>query len=109
VATATRPCDRDALVRLLRSAGVAAAPVNSSKDVLEDPDLVARGYWQHVEHPVIGQIAISRPPFQMSGVGTDGRLAPPPLLGEHTHAVARELLGLQDAEIVQLEADGVLA
>lgn len=110
VSMSTRMCDRDELVAVLRAHGVAAASVNSSKDVLEDPDLVARGYWHRVEHPVIGQIAIARPPFRMSGNGTsDEPLAPPPLLGEHTGEVARELLGLADAEIAELQARGVLA
>lgn len=110
VETGIRPCDRDELVSLLRAHGVAAAPVNSSEDVLEDPDLQARGYWHHVAHPVIGQIAIARPPFRMARQAiTDAVLAAPPLLGEHTADVARELLGLADGEIADLQAQGVLA
>jgi crotonobetainyl-CoA:carnitine CoA-transferase CaiB-like acyl-CoA transferase len=33
---------------------------------------------------------------------------PPPVLGEHTEEVLREMLGLSPAEIAKLRADGVL-
>lgn len=106
VGSATAGFDRAQLVGALCSRGVAAAPVNSSREVLEDPDLEARGYWQQVEHPVIGSMAIARPPFRLDG----GRpsLRPAPLLGEHTREVARELLGMNEAEIDRLVGDGVL-
>jgi crotonobetainyl-CoA:carnitine CoA-transferase CaiB-like acyl-CoA transferase len=107
IAEATRVRDRTELVAQLRSAGVAAAPVNSSADILTDPDLVARGYWRRVNHPVIGELAIARPPFRYGAVPI--ALRRPPLLGEHTAEVARELLGLSDEEIARLVADGVMA
>jgi benzylsuccinate CoA-transferase BbsF subunit len=100
--------DRAELVSTLRDRGVPAAPVNSSKDILEDPDLVARGYWQRVEHPVIGSLAMARPPFRFGGPDRP-QLRRPPLLGEHTGEVARDILGLSPAEIESLTADGVLA
>ncbi len=107
LAESTVRCDRLTLVGSLRAAGVPAAPVNSSRDVLEDPALVARDYWQTVEHPVIGAMAVSGPPFRLDGDRPALRRAP--LLGEHTHEVAREILGLEDAAIDKLVADGVLA
>jgi benzylsuccinate CoA-transferase BbsF subunit len=108
IGEATRAWDRAALVAALRAAGVAAAPVNSSEDVLADADLVARAYWQRVSHPVIGEIAIGRPPFRV-GEGERPTLGRPPLLGEHTGEIARDVLGLSGAEIEQLVASGVLA
>lgn len=107
VRDATPTCDRATLVRLLRARGVAAAPVSSSRDVLEDEDLNDRGYWQRVQHPVIGDMAVAGPPFRIDGERPV--LRPAPLLGEHTHAIARELLGLDDEEIERLVAEGVLA
>lgn len=104
---AVASCDRGDLVRHLRASGVPAAPVNSSRDVLEDPDLVARGYWQKHEHPVIGPMSLAGPPFTIDG--TRPALRPAPLLGQDTRAIARELLGLDDAEIDGLIEEGVLA
>ncbi len=107
VAERTRHCTRADLLGRLRAAGVPAAAVNSSRDVLEDPALVARAYWQTLEHPVIGSMAVSGPPFRLDGARPSLRRAP--LLGEHTHAVARDVLGLEDDAIDRLVADGVLA
>ena len=108
IADATRPCDRLELVAELRGRGVPAAAVNTSRDVLEDPDLVARGYWQRIDHPVIGAFSVTRPPFRF---GLDGRpdVGRPPLLGEHTHEIARDLLGMSDERIRELVDEGVLA
>ncbi|HEY2916251.1 MAG TPA: CoA transferase, partial [Candidatus Limnocylindrales bacterium] len=108
VADATRRFDRRRLVTDLRARGVPAAPVNSSQDVLADPDLAARGFWQHLEHPVIGEVSVPRPPMRFAS-GAPRDLVRPPLLGEHTREVAHELLGLEDGEIDRLVADGVLA
>ena len=108
IAGATRSWDRGELVAMLRERGVPAAPVNTSRDVLEDPDLAARGYWQQVTHPVIGPISIARPPFSF-GPGGRPDLGRPPLLGEHTAEIARDLLGLSEDQIVDLVGEGVLA
>lgn len=99
-------CRRADLVQLLRARGVAAAPVNSSRDVLEDPDLAARGYWQQLDHPVIGPMSVSGPPFRIGGQRPALRSAP--LLGEHTREIAHELLGMEDDEIDRLAAAGIL-
>lgn len=100
--------DREELVARLRERGVPAAPVNSSKDMLDDPDLVARGYWQSIRHPVIRELTIARPPFRL-GDGTRPELRRPPLLGEHTAEIAHELLGLSVEQINDLIAAGVMA
>lgn len=103
----TRGCDRGDLVGRLRAKGVPAAAVNSSRDVLTDPALVDRGYWQRVDHPVIGPMVVAGPPFRVDGERP--ALRPAPLLGEHTREVAREVLGLDEETIDRLIADGVLA
>jgi benzylsuccinate CoA-transferase BbsF subunit len=108
ISSVTVEQDRAGLVDTLRSRGVPAAPVNDSRDMLTDPDLVARGYWRSVTHPVIGELTIARPPFVLDGPESP-RLRRPPLLGEHTAEVARELLELEDSEIDQLVAQGVMA
>lgn len=106
VRQAVTACTRDELTLLLRGRRISAAPVNSSRDVLEDEDLVARGYWQRLAHPVIGPMAIAGPPFRMDGERPELRSAP--LLGEHTREIARDVLGLGSAEVERLIADGVL-
>lgn len=108
IALTTTDFDRETLVARLRAVGVPAAPVNSSRDVLDDDALVERGYWQHIEHPIIGPMTVAGPPFRFDGRDRPD-LRPAPLLGQHTHEVAREVLGLDDATIDALIAEGVLA
>lgn len=108
IADATRAWDRDELAAALRWRSVPAAGVNNSRDMLEDADLVVRGYWRHVTHPVIGDFTVARPPFRFGGEALP-ELRRPPTLGEHTAEIARDLLGLSDEEIERLVVDGVMA
>ena len=98
--------DRPALLDRLRAAGVPAAPVNDARDMLEDEDLRARGFWNDVDHAVIGSLPMFHLPFVFDGVErTD--VPAPPLLGEHTEEVVTRVLGLTDDEYRELVEDGV--
>ncbi|WP_340110034.1 CoA transferase [Pikeienuella sp. HZG-20] len=92
---------------ILQSAGVAAAPVASSKELIEeDPQLAARGYWQQVDHPEMGETLFTSPPYRLDGERVE--LAGPPLLGEHTREVLSGVLRLSDEQIRALAEKGVL-
>ena len=108
IADSTKSRDRGQLMAALRGHGVPAAPVNSSRDVLADPNLIARGYWQRMSHPIIGDFTIARPPLRVEG-DVISNLRRPPLLGEHTAEIAREILDLTDDEIERLVGEGVMA
>ena len=102
--TATR--DAEELAATLRDSGIPAAVVASSRHLVErDAHLAARSYWQRVEHPELGNSLYASPPYMIDGERV--ALSRPPLLGEHTRPVLRELLGMADAEIDRLEAAGV--
>ena len=61
---------------------------------------------QSVEHPTLGTIPQLDPPIKTAD--TPGRITtPPPLLGEHTEEILREV-GLDDAEIEHLINTGVV-
>ncbi|MES1247900.1 MAG: CoA transferase [Actinomycetota bacterium] len=94
------------LAEALQAAGVPAYPVLSSKDVLDDEQLRARGFWRTLEHPVIGFMTAPSTPFVNNSERT-GPVAAAPLLGEHTSDVAHELLGLDDAQVETLTEEGV--
>ncbi len=91
---------------ILRQAGIPCHTVARPKDVYEDPQLAARGYWQTIEHPVMGpQKYEPQSSFILSK--TPRRIAlPSPCLGEHNEKVFKELLGLTDDEIAGHIADG---
>jgi crotonobetainyl-CoA:carnitine CoA-transferase CaiB-like acyl-CoA transferase len=109
----TRPEDARQLADRLAAAGVPAARVQDARDRLErDPQLAARGYFVPLRHSETGEWPLERPPFRLSDadVHPGGRIRRgPPCMGEDTHAVLRDLLGLAAAEIAALEEAGVLA
>lgn len=101
--------DAEEVMAALVAAGVPAGVVQDGRDLVErDPHLRARGFYETVEHPVAGA-------FLHEGVTprlgeTPGRVwRAAPRLGEHTRDVLGGLLGLEDAELAALAADGVLA
>ena len=89
------------LVARLQHHGVAAAVVQTSAEVADDPQLRARRYWEHVAHPEMGEVLVNKPPFRT--VGEERCVpGPPPLLGQHTVEVATTLLGFDEAECRRL-------
>jgi crotonobetainyl-CoA:carnitine CoA-transferase CaiB-like acyl-CoA transferase len=104
--------ERYALAGRLTTAGVPAAPVQDARDRVDrDPQLAARGYFVPLPHAETGVWPLERPPFRLSDadVHPGGRIRRgPPCLGEDTHAVLRELLGMAETEMAALTEDGVL-
>jgi len=91
----------------LEAAGVPCGPINSIAQALADPQAVARGVRIDVPHPTAGTVPLVGLPVRMSASEPDyGR--PPPLLGEHTDEVLRELAGLDAAGIASLRERGVI-
>lgn len=91
----------------LRQAGVPAALVAPSRHLVEqDEQLGARGYWQTLDHPEIGESLFSSPPYFVDGERVE--LSRPPLFGEHTQDVLTRVLGMQQDDIKRLADEGVL-
>lgn len=97
----TRAFEAPALMTLLQQHGVPASIVNTSADVLSDPQLSARDYWQTMPHAEMGEVIVNRPPFHVRGEPRP-QLGSPPLLGEHTIEIARDWLGMDAAESQRL-------
>ena len=69
------------------------AMVLSPRELLDDPQHRARGFFSSVEHPVAGEVLRLGPPFHMSdSPWCHGRA---PMLGEHTADVVEELVTCQ--------------
>ena len=101
--------DKDATdaMMMLQAKGVPAGVVASSRYLMdEDKQLAHRGYWQKVDHPEIGEARFTSPPYLLDGERVE--LRRPPLLGEHTDAVLKEILGYAPERIAALRAEGVL-
>jgi crotonobetainyl-CoA:carnitine CoA-transferase CaiB-like acyl-CoA transferase len=97
---------RDLAAQLQRH-GVPAGPVFTGTDMLDDPHYQAWGYAREVEVANLGRFSIEGPCWSASAMA-DADVRPAPQLGEHTREIARTLLGLPDAEIERLVADGAL-
>ena len=94
-------------MHLLQGAGVIAAAVLNSKQVLLDPHLRQRGHFDMVEHagevrPVPKQFGAR---FSAFGVEAKGGA---PRLGEHNREVLQGLLGLSDEEMTKLQEEKVI-
>ena len=86
--------------------GVPCGAVHTLQEVFSDPQVMALGSVHELEHPTAGTINVVGPPYRMSATPASVR-TPPPLLGEHTDAVLREL-GYTPDEIMALRGDGAV-
>ena len=102
----TREEDAFALAERLQAAGVAAGAVARAQDLFADPQLSHRRFFRRLVHPEIGEHAVLTQTFRIEGVDP-GPFAAAPLLGEHTHAVCRGLLGMSEDEVAAYAAKGV--
>lgn len=92
---------------ILQAVGVPSAPVARSKELLiDDEHLRARGYWQQIDHPEVGETTFTSPPYLFDGHRV--KLQRPPLLGEHTDEVLRDVLAYTPERIAQLKQKGIL-
>jgi len=93
------------LEQALLVAGVPCARVNNFKEVFDDPQIVARGVMQDLEHPRLGKMRTTRNPvlFDHDGPAIDRHA---PMLGEHSEEVLAAL-GYSQSAIRDLVAAGV--
>jgi benzylsuccinate CoA-transferase BbsF subunit len=108
LAQETQRFGADELVLALQARGVASSVVETSRDVMEDRQLKARGYWREIDHAEMGRITVNVPPFFATEEGRKREPAPPPLLGEQTREIATSLLGLSESECTRLMNEQVL-
>ncbi|MCE3004348.1 MAG: CoA transferase [Xanthomonadaceae bacterium] len=86
---------------------VPCAPVNTLDQVFDDPQVRARGMRIDLPHALGGTVPMVGSPLKLSATPVEYRAAPP-LLGADTRAVLREHLGLGDAQVDALAAQGVI-
>ena len=110
IGEATAAWDAHRLMHALQDAGVAAGAVLDSKDLLFDPHLRERGFYEVSRHnPSTGM-----PPLPYAGrpwkLSETPAVAPraAPLMGEHNELVLLELLGMSEVEVRRLEEEGII-
>src|SRR5713226_701300 len=101
---ATKPTA--AWMDLLDRAGVPNGPILSIADVFAHAQVRHRRMVVEMDHPTAGRIKQTGVPVKLSD--TPGRVrTPPPTLGQHTHAILKEV-GLSDQEIEALRQASVV-
>lgn len=86
----------------LEAAKVPCGAINNLAEVFADPQIAARGMVTEWQHPVKQDLKLVSSPIRLSAtpVRTD---LPPPLLGQHTDEVLRELLNYSEAKLSELK------
>jgi crotonobetainyl-CoA:carnitine CoA-transferase CaiB-like acyl-CoA transferase len=93
---------REAWVTKLNKAGVPCGPIRTIKEVCETEQLVSRGMIRSIQHPTAGTIRNIASPVRLNDKIASDDFAPP-LLGQHTAEILRELLGLTEEQVKDLE------
>ena len=95
------------VVSFLQEAGVPAGVVQNAEDLAKDPQLMARDFFIHLEHPILGSTVSDRSPIRFEDDLTVGWKAGP-LLGEDNRYVFLKLLGLAEGEFSSLIEKGII-
>jgi len=91
----------------LEQVGIPCGPVNTIDKVAVDPQILARDMILDVHHPKAGSFKVTNTPIKLSRTPSKLERASPDL-GEHTKDVLKELVGLTDEELLDLENGGVI-
>lgn len=103
----TRTKPRDEAIAILRRCRVPCAPVRNLKEVINDRHMHERGMLEEIDHPEFGRITVPTSPLRYHGADKVAT-TPSPKVGQHNGEVYGGWLGLSEAEIAALKADGAI-
>ncbi len=86
----------------LEQAKVPCGPINNLAEVFADPQVNERGMVTHWQHPLRADLRLVSSPMKLSATPVQTQ-RPPPLLGQHTEEVLRELLDCNDDRLSELK------
>jgi len=82
-------------------------PINTFEQVFSMPHVKEREMLVEMEHPTIGALPLVGSPLKMGGTPVNYRL-PPPLMGQHTKDVLKEVLGYSEETVEKLRERGCI-
>lgn len=85
--------ERDQWIAKLEAAGVPCGPIQTIDQVFSHPQVIDRGIWQNIPHPLGGTTPTTASPMRFSATPVEYRRAPP-TLGQHTDEILKELADL---------------
>jgi crotonobetainyl-CoA:carnitine CoA-transferase CaiB-like acyl-CoA transferase len=107
IAAWTRQRSAHEAMETLQRAGVVAGAVRHPVELIDDPHLAARGFWQWIERAYVGRHPQPSAPYRDAGAPV-AVTTPAATLGEYNEVVLSGVLGLSAAEIERLARDGVI-
>ena len=99
--------NRDEWVRVLNESDINATPVYDFSELFSDPHFKHRKILIEVEHPKLGKIKLMNTPFRFSDTPAEVR-ARPPLWGEHTSEILKNVLGYSKSQIDRFIKEGIV-
>ena len=99
--------DVDTAVEAFVAAGVPAAPVRDQRVSSFHPQFVARGFFETIDHPVVGPHPTPGLPFRYASVDRWLR-TPAPTIGQDNAEILGTMLGHTDEELTELETAGIV-
>ncbi|UTR12916.1 CoA transferase [Evansella sp. LMS18] len=90
----------------LQKQGIPAGPINTVKEMFEDPQVIARELVKEVAHPTAGKVKLVGSPLNLSRTPTEVTRHPP-LAGEHTNEVLAEI-GYTESQIEEMKIQRVI-
>jgi crotonobetainyl-CoA:carnitine CoA-transferase CaiB-like acyl-CoA transferase len=103
----SRSQEKRAAMLRLGAAGLAAGAALKVSELFTDPHLVARGFFETVAHPVVGDRPHPGAGFRIAGAAV-GTHYPAPLFDGSTDEILATVLGKSTAEIAALRERGVI-
>lgn len=94
-------------IKTLEAVDVPCGPINDLSEVFDDPQVQARQMRLDMPHPTAGHISVPASALKLGLTPVEYR-SPPPLLGEHTHNVLRELTGIADSALFDLQQRNII-
>ena len=94
------------IMNRLQAEGIPCAPVLNAHEVLQNPQLAERGFFQQVDHPGIGSHQHAGTPWRMSRSPSRVRTSSP-ALGQDSGQILTTLLGVAEGELASLVERGI--
>lgn len=93
----------------LENRSISCGPINTLDKVFADPQVKARGMLVEMAHPALGDetLRLVGSPINMSQTPVAYRY-PPPMLGQHTEELLREILCMDSEQIAALRESGAI-
>ncbi len=91
----------------LEAAKVPCGAINNLAEVFQDPQVIERGMVTTWDHPLHPSLKLVSSPIKLSASPVRTEM-PPPLLGQHTDQVLRELLDCTEERLAELKQSKVI-